>query len=118
MEFSIPTMITYVKGKFRVVVFGYRAKMITWNFHFRAWISSVIEKFQVIILGQRAKNSNSELRIHVTRNSKFFENSKLFLWPKRNIQDRPPLPWDICLPNLKTYSSNAGILEPSSGQHQ
>ena len=37
-EFSLPSMIPYVKVKFQVIVLGIRQKTITWNsdFHFQA----------------------------------------------------------------------------------
>ena len=49
-EFSLPSMIPYVKVKFQVIVFMYRAK-----------------------------NDKSELEIHVTGNSELSENSELWL---------------------------------------
>ena len=54
-EFSLPSIIPYVKVKFRLIIFG-----------------------------NRAKNSNSELGYHLTGNyeiSEFSANSELLLWP-------------------------------------
>ena len=54
------------------------------EFSLPSMISRVMEKFRVIFFMHRAKNDNSELGIHLTGNSdisEFSENSELSLWP-------------------------------------
>ena len=66
-EFSLPSMVPYVKVKFQVIVFGYRAKIGNSELS----LSCVIEKFQLIVFALYIKA--------ITRNSPEF--SELSLWP-------------------------------------
>ena len=50
-------------------------------------IPRVKEKIRVIVVVYRAKNDNSQLRIHLTVNSEFSENSELSLWPCLEYSD-------------------------------
>ena len=84
-------MIPYVKVKFRVIVFQYRAK----NDNLELGIftskhdSTCHKKLLVIVFMHGAKNDNSELGIHLRTNSEiseFSENSELSLWPIIMVQ--------------------------------
>ena len=72
-DFSLPSMISYVKVKFRVIVFQYGAK----NDNSELGIftskhdSTCHKKFRVIVFMYRAKNDNSELGIHQERIPRF-----------------------------------------------
>ena len=86
-EFSLPSMIPYVKVKFRVIVFGHWAKNN--NSELGIFTSNHDstrhrKKVRVIVSMHRAKSNSYKPGIHLTGNgqtSELSENYELSLWP-------------------------------------
>ena len=87
-EFSLPSMIPYVKVKFRVIVLGIGQKTMTWNSEFSlpSMIPHDIKNSELSFFMCRAKSDNLELGIQLRTNSE---------WPGRNSVNEPLL--KLCL---------------------